>query len=91
MDNRTLIGRVAKATGTDPRSTTAMAEALTRLMADSAAALDNVAIPGFGTFVSDKEDERVAVDPATGSRCLMPPAISVLFRAATKLRKSSAR
>ena len=54
MDNRTLLSRVAKATGADARTTSSMAEALTRLMADSAAVLDNVAIPGFGTFVADK-------------------------------------
>ena len=91
MDNRTLLSRVAKATGADARTTSSMAEALTRLMADSAAVLDNVAIPGFGTFVADKEAEHVGTDTATGARSLMPPAISVQFRAATKLRKSVAK
>ncbi len=35
--------------------------------------LDEVAIPGFGTFSSVKYDERVDVDPHTGEMSLLPP------------------
>lgn len=88
MDNRQLISKVAKRLNSDNKSVSAMADALTQLIADHCALLENIAIPGFGTFVALKTDEHIVTDPATKQRTLVPPEISVSFRPAVKLRKA---
>ena len=89
MDNRSLISKVEKRTQSDVKTAGAMADALTRIIADSNAALDNVAIPGFGTFIALKNDEHIETDPKNGQRTLMPPSVTVTFRSAVKLRKAA--
>lgn len=49
--------------------------------------LDSVAIPGFGTFTSEKIDERVVEDTESGIRKLLPPSITVNFKSSIVLRK----
>ena len=66
---------------------TQLSEALAEALRTACANLDNVAIPGFGTFATEKTDEYVATDPQTGSRMLMPPHISVKFHPGSQLRK----
>ena len=91
MDQRTLTNRIARNLDLDAKDVTTLGDAMADIFQEVLADCDAVAIPGFGTFVADKEDEHVGTDPATGTRSLMPPAISVQFRAATKLRKSVAK
>lgn len=89
MDNRQLISKVAKRLNTDNKTASAMADALTQLIADRCAQLENIAIPGFGTFVALKTDEHIVTNPESKQRCLVPPQISVSFRPAVKLRKAA--
>ncbi len=87
MDSKTFTTRLAKATGLDHHSVGALTSALVDSIADAGAALDSVAIPGFGTFQSVKTDEHIAVDPESGRRLLMPPAIVLQFQPSVVLRK----
>lgn len=91
MDNRSFITRLAKATETDSRQATALTAAIVDIMAECAAQNDNVAIPGFGTFESVKTLEYVANDTVTGTRTLVPPSISVVFKPGSRLKKSVAK
>lgn len=49
---------------------------------------DSVALPGFGTFVTIKEDERVDRDLSTGRQVLLPPHLSMEFKGSTSLLKA---
>lgn len=64
-----------------------LTSALTASIAETGAELDSCAIPGFGTFVSEKTDEHITVDPVNGERLLVPPAITMRFQPSVVLRK----
>ena len=64
-----------------------MAGALAGLLRDSAAGLDCVAIPGFGTFVPEKVKEHVETDATTGRHILIPPGLKLKFNPGSMLRK----
>ncbi|MFG6391293.1 MAG: HU family DNA-binding protein [Candidatus Amulumruptor sp.] len=49
---------------------------------------DSVALPGFGTFVTVKDDERVDRDLSTGRKVLLPPHLSMDFKSSSALLKS---
>lgn len=49
---------------------------------------DYVALPGFGTFVTVKDDERVDRDLSTGRKVLLPPHLSMDFKSSSALLKS---
>ncbi len=49
---------------------------------------DSVALPGFGTFVTVKDDERVDRDLSTGRKVLLPPHLSMDFTSSSALLKS---
>ncbi|RXI24233.1 MAG: hypothetical protein C7K11_01980 [Candidatus Amulumruptor caecigallinarius] len=49
---------------------------------------DSVALPGFGTFVTVKEDERIDRDLSTGRQVLLPPHLSMEFKGSSSLLKA---
>lgn len=65
-----------------------MLAATVRALTDSCASLDSVAIPSFGSFIPDKQDEHIESDRSDNSRVLVPPCIDVQFRPSVVLRKS---
>lgn len=48
---------------------------------------DSIAMPAFGTFIPQKSNETISVDPATGATMLIPPRIDIAFIPALKLTK----
>jgi nucleoid DNA-binding protein len=90
MDNRSFNTNLTQRLDTDAKTATGMADALTDLLRNHLAQLDTIAIPGFGTFIPAKTDEYIATDSVTGKRSLMPPAVSITFRAGSRLKKSTA-
>lgn len=65
----------------------ALASELTKSLAD----LQSVAIPGFGSFSSRKENEHITADLSTGKRILMPPSIVIEFKPGSRLLKTIAQ
>ena len=49
-----------------------------------------VALPGFGNFIPQKEDEHIEVDATTNRRVLMPPRVSLRFEPSTILKSKIA-
>lgn len=86
MDNRTFISRLARTSGMSVRETAAVAEALAAKIGDALTSGSEVALPGFGTFGTEKCDEKVVTD-AEGGRTLMPPSINIVFTPGSRLRK----
>lgn len=87
MDNSEFINRLAKRMNTDHKSASAMSAMLCELITARATELDNIALPGFGTFVPVKSDERIGEDE-NGARCLFPPSIVLTFTPGSRLKKS---
>ena len=61
---------------------TSMAETIKNFIKE----LDEVAIPGFGTFAPIKYDERIS-DSESGEMSLLPPSIEVEFKPSVVVRK----
>lgn len=91
MDNRSFNALLAKATGNDVRQTTRLSKALTQIIGKNMAEGINIAVPGFGEFRSVKENEHIVTDPKSGERTLLPPSITVRFKAGSRLRKNIAK
>lgn len=47
---------------------------------------DSLTIQGFGTFETKKKEERVSVNPATGSRWMIPPKFVATFKPGSNLK-----
>ena len=62
---------------------TSMAETIKNFIKE----LDEVAIPGFGTFAPIKYDERINTDSESGEMSLLPPSIEVEFKPSVVVRK----
>lgn len=62
-------------------------EKLPEVMLSCAKDLDAVAIPGFGTFYSEKHDERIVENQSTGETVMLPPEIEFGFNSSVVLRK----
>lgn len=88
MDNRTFVSRLAKSSGRDAKSVSELADKITEIIHIALAGCDTVAIPGFGTFSAKKADEHV--EEVDGHRMLMPPAITVSFKAGSRLCRAVA-
>lgn len=91
MDNRSFLSKLAKATDQDNKTAAALASALVNIIGSAASETQNVALPGFGTFEAVKTLESVETDPGTGRRTLVPPAIKVIFKPGSRLKKAVAK
>ncbi|WP_367949941.1 HU family DNA-binding protein [uncultured Duncaniella sp.] len=48
-------------------------------------------MPGFGTFITIKNDENVITDTESGRRTIVPPSIKMHFQPSVVLRKKLSR
>ena len=90
MDNRALILKLTKNTDVDPKETGRLIASLTSIIGECLADLDNVALPGFGTFESEKVQEQVVTDTTSGVSTLVPPSIKASFKPGSRLKKAVA-
>lgn len=89
VDSRTFNTQLASKTGLSAKEAAALSDRLVSTICESLAALDNVAIPGFGNFTSVKTDEHVETNSISGKSMLMPPSITVSFAPGAQLRKTA--
>ena len=88
MDNRNFISKLAKKTNLDSKRTAQLSLELAQVIAEYCSQNESVALPGFGTFVSLKQDEHIETDKENGTKTLMPPSITVYFKPGTRLKKA---
>lgn len=84
------MGRLAKNTETSAKDASQLTAALLDIITESLASDKNVAIPGFGTWESEKTMEYVDTDKETGNKTLFPPRINVTFKPGSRLKKNIA-
>lgn len=88
MEHKTFINTLSRSCEMDTKRTGELADALRDIIVRSLTNMDDVAIPGFGTFSAIKTDEYLAVDPVSGQRILMPPNIKAALRVGSGLKKA---
>lgn len=87
MEHRTFIESLSQKVGAGKEETTEMVEALCDVLTEAVLNADTVTFPGFGSFEPRKRMERIAMQPSTGKRMLIPPKITVSFRPSTLLKQ----
>ena len=88
MDNKQLIAQIANKLSMDYKETSEMVQAVNSSIVDILCQGDSIALPGFGTFSTIKEDETITRDLSTGRKILLPPHISIKFQSSAVLRKN---
>ena len=58
----------------------AMLEVFSHIVTERCSQMDTIMIQGLGTFDARKKMERVAVNPTTGKRMLIPPKVVLVFK-----------
>lgn len=87
MDNRTFTDILSQRVNAGREETSEMVASLCQVLVDNALAGDTVTFPGFGNFEPKKRDERIAIQPSSGKRMLIPPKITLTFRPSTLLKQ----
>lgn len=72
--------------GKDKKSVDALYSGLLQIIKERSLSMDSVSIQGFGIFEPRKKLERVAVNPSTGKRMLIPPRIVLTFKPGAVLK-----
>ncbi|MDE7410196.1 MAG: HU family DNA-binding protein [Muribaculaceae bacterium] len=87
MDHKTFLETLSQRVNAGKEETSEMISALCQVLTDAALEGDSVTFPGFGSFEPRKRIERIAVQPSTGKRMLIPPKITMTFRPSTLLKQ----
>jgi len=88
MDSRSFNSRLASRLNVTARQAATLSDALVTVIRTALSDLDNVAMPGFGTFTANKTPEHLQTDEVSGRSMLMPPHISSNFVPGSHLKKS---
>lgn len=80
MENKRLVGLLARKLGRSNEDVNKLLEAFTEVVASRCGDLDSIAIPSFGSFEAKKKNERVVTNPGNGKRMLVPPKVTVSFK-----------
>ncbi len=87
MDHKAVTGQLAKILGRDSKDITALIDGLATTMRDNLCDMNTVALPGFGEFIPEKEDEHIQNDLSTGQQILIPPSINIKFSPSAILKR----
>ncbi|MCH5227205.1 MAG: HU family DNA-binding protein [Muribaculaceae bacterium] len=87
MDNKKFIEELSSRLDISVSTVSLLVESLSKEMAERAANLDSIVVPGFGVFEPKLREERVAVHPASGKRLLVPPRIFLSFKQSPVLKQ----
>lgn len=86
MDNKTFTEEIAKRMNRNKKDVSTLMDALASVIKEKCGTMDSIAIPGFGSFEPKKKLERITVHPSTGKRILIPPKITLTFKASSLLK-----
>lgn len=87
MDNKTFIQELSSRLDVSLSSVNALIEALCEETAKAASNMDEIVVPGFGTFEPRLREERVAVHPVSGKKLLVPPRIYLWMKMSPVLKQ----
>lgn len=87
MTLKEYISALSTSTGVDANAVSDILEAIPEVIVECGFNKDSIAIPRFGTFFCEKEEDYISIDENTGKRLLNPPCVKLLFRPSVLLRK----
>lgn len=87
MDNKHYISKLSTAVDLPAKEVQQLVGEVAAIFAELLEAGETIAIPSFGTFATNKNDEYIKVDEATGRRTLYPPSVGCIFEESNILRK----
>lgn len=87
MNNKELLSVLSRKTNAAPAEVQERINALNSVVS-SLSEDETLSIKGFGTFEVKKRMERVAANPSTGRKVLVPPKLVLVFRPATALKEA---
>lgn len=88
MDNKQYITRLSKRASLNYKETQQLVTSVIAMVNEVLAEGDTLAIPAFGNFSVQKQEEYIGFDRTTGQRMLYPPHIEVKFTPGTILAKT---
>lgn len=86
MTNQELTVALAKRLGWTQKQTAEVLEATVSIINSNLEDYNSINIQGFGLFETKKKSERVSVNPVSKQRFLVPPKISLTFRAGQTIK-----
>lgn len=86
MTNQELIAALAKRLNWTQKQVSDTLASATSIIGDSLEGGDSINIQGFGLFEPKKRGERISVNPQTKQRFLVPPKITIAFRAGQSIK-----
>ncbi|HET9570110.1 MAG TPA: HU family DNA-binding protein [Bacteroidales bacterium] len=87
MKNKDLVQRIQQSVPTTANRASELLDLTSALIAKILADGDSMSIQGFGTFEVKKKEERISVNPSTGSRWIIPPKYVASFKAGTTMKE----
>lgn len=88
MDNKQYITRLSRRATLNYKETQQLVTSAIAVIAEVLSQDDALAIPAFGSFGTEKKEEYISVDNATGRRMLFPPSLKATFTPGTILIKT---
>lgn len=86
MKNKDFVQKIQQAAPATGIRAAELLELTSSIIAKILSEGDSLAIQGFGTFEVKKKEERVSVNPSTGSRWMIPPKLVPGFKPGTILK-----
>lgn len=87
MDNKTFIQELSSRLDISVASVTSLLDGFCQEMAKAASNMDEIVVPGFGSFEPRLREERVSVHPVSGKRLLVPPRIYLWLKGSPVLKQ----
>lgn len=87
MDNKKFMEELSSRLDISLSTVGVLIEGLCSEFAKNSANLDDIVVPGFGSFETKLREERIAVHPASGKRLLIPPKINLTFKQSPVLKQ----
>ncbi len=86
MNNKDFINTLSTKLELSEKETQKLCNAFINTLADSLEEGNSLNIQGFGSFEVKKKLERVVINPSTKQRMLIPPKLTLAFKASSVLK-----
>ena len=87
MNNKELTSTLASRLGKSQKDITQLLEAAVLTMKEEFTKGNSISFQGFGVFEIKKKEERIAINPATQKRIVVPPKLVLNFKASPILKE----
>lgn len=86
MNNKEFVGALSQSLNLSPAEVQERINALNAAVVGMLSENDTLTLKSFGTFEVKKRLERVATNPATQQKMLVPPKLSLVFKPSSSLK-----